>query len=196
MNAQNEEIVRENTILKDVIRSQVEHRKKMIREYEEQYEKALNRINIPLKRIDIAETPLVDLKIRKTVQNLRKPVAHPQEEFVLQRDYVLDILEILDRSGREFELNPEVFGVKLEEEDLRSIILAHLNTIFEGSATGETFSKFGKTDIHLNIARGQIFIAECKFWQGPKYYREDAINQLFRYLTWRQNYAAIINQWC
>lgn len=37
------------------------------------------------------------------------------------------------------------------EEALRDVLLVSLNSIFEGKATGETFSKRGKTDIYLNI---------------------------------------------
>jgi hypothetical protein len=66
-----------------------------------------------------------------------------------------------------------------------------LNSIFEGSASGETFSKIGKTDIYLNVSKGQIMIFECKFWHGQKAY-ESSMNQLFDYLTWRENFGIII----
>jgi len=187
----NPEIERENNILKETIKSHLQHRKETISKYEEQYEEAISKVNILLKRKDISETPLVDLTVRKEIQTLREPVVNPRKEFTLDRAYVLEILNIIKRSGMEFELYPTAF-VKLGEEDLRSIILSQLNVIFEGSATGETFSKLGKTDIHLNIAQGQIFVAECKFWSGAKDYREKHIDQLFRYLTWRKNFAGII----
>jgi len=92
--------------------------------------------------------------------------------------------------GLQFEVTPKVFS-KLEEEELRDIVLSNLNTVFEGGATGETFSKNGKTDILLRITSGNILIAECKYWEGEKAYQE-AIDQLFRYLTWRQNYGILI----
>jgi hypothetical protein len=190
--SRNPEIIHSNQNLRSQIQHLIEDRKNKIKYDREIFEKAIQQVSIPLKRKEISETPLIDLRVRKVVQELREPIVHPRKEFVLDRKYVLDILEIIGRSGEQFELNPEVYGAKLEEEDLRSIILAHLNTIFEGSATGETFSKQGKTDIYLNISQGQIFIAECKLWSGEIGYGE-AIDQLIgRYITWRRNYAAII----
>ena len=186
----NPEIEKGNQELNNQIPGLIEARKKKISAFEKELEEAAQQIDIPLKRLDIDEVPLVNLQVRKTIQALQRPLTQPRKEFVLDRKYALDILEIMERSGMQFELNPEVYGVKLGEEDLRSLMLAHLNTVFEGSATGETFSK-GKVDIYLNIPKGQIFIAECKFWDGEKNY-QDTIDQLFGYLTWRRNFAALI----
>ena len=62
---------------------------------------------------------------------------------------------------------------------------------FEGSATGETFNKAGKTDILLRHEGSNVFIAECKFWRGQKAFL-DTITQLLGYLTWRDSKAAVI----
>jgi Holliday junction resolvase len=69
--------------------------------------------------------------------------------------------------------------------------LSTLNSIFEGKATGETFSKKGKTDIYLNIDKGSILVFECKIWAGEKLYQE-TIDQVRRYLTWRHNFGVMI----
>ena len=69
--------------------------------------------------------------------------------------------------------------------------MSALNGIFEGDATGETFVKKGKTDIHLKIEKGEILIFECKNWGGEKIYLK-TIDQLIGYVTWRQNYGVII----
>lgn len=180
-----------NQEIKNALRTQIEERKKKLSEFESEFDDILQKMDIPLKKKDIAEAPIVDIRVRKTIEELKRPIAKPLEEFILDRKYVLQILEIMKLSGLQFELNPNVFGDKLQEEDLRDIMLAHLNTIFEGNATGETFSKHGKTDIYLKIQKGEIFISECKFWGGEKLYQE-TIDQLFRYLTWRRNYAAVI----
>ena len=52
--------------------------------------------------------------------------------------------------------------------------------------------KEGKTDILHRYKGENAFVAECKFWNGiTKLY--ESIDQLFnRYLTWRDNKAAII----
>lgn len=60
-----------------------------------------------------------------------------------------------------------------------------------GSASGETFNKKGKTDIQLRYDSSVVFIAECKFWKGEKVFMK-TIDQLLSYLTWRDSKAAII----
>jgi hypothetical protein len=77
------------------------------------------------------------------------------------------------------------------ENDLRDFILANLNSVFVGKATGETFNNKGKTDIYLNIEKGSILVSECKFYGGKKLYHE-TINQLLGYLTWRENFGIMI----
>ncbi len=79
------------------------------------------------------------------------------------------------------------------EEDLRDHLLLQLapRVKNEGSVTGETFSKVGKTDILYRHNNSNAFIAECKFWKGQAKYLE-AITQLLNYLIWRDSQAATI----
>ena len=70
-------------------------------------------------------------------------------------------------------------------------MLLILEPNFEGSATGETFNKSGKTDILLRHEGKNVFIAELKYWRGKKAYL-DTISQLPGYLTWRDSKAAIV----
>jgi hypothetical protein len=65
-----------------------------------------------------------------------------------------------------------------------------LNNTF-GEASGETFSRSGKTDIFVVTAEGPVFIAECKFWAGQKAFGE-AVEQLLGYLVWRDTKAALV----
>lgn len=100
------------------------------------------------------------------------------------------ILEIISNMEKVMERSPKAFA-HMEEEHLRDHILVHLNGHYEGQATGETFNFEGKTDILIRARGGNIFIAECKFWQGKKVYLE-TIDQLLRYVTWRDAKTAII----
>jgi hypothetical protein len=102
----------------------------------------------------------------------------------------LDIISVLDNQGRQFEKTPKTYKSS-GEEDLRNVLLVNLNSIFEGKATGETFMNQGKTDIYLNIDKGNILAFECKIWGGQKLYGE-TIDQLLSYLTWRNNYGVTI----
>lgn len=99
-------------------------------------------------------------------------------------------MKFICNAALSIERTPSAFS-KLEEEDLRDILLSVLNSIFQGTASGETFSKIGKTDIYLDVSKGQIMIFECKFWHGGRAY-ESSMNHLFNYLTWRENFGIII----
>jgi hypothetical protein len=69
--------------------------------------------------------------------------------------------------------------------------LVPLNSHYEGQAHGETFNYSGKTDILIRSGDRNIFIAECKFWDGPAVLTA-TIDQLLGYLSWRDSKAAII----
>ena len=128
-----------------------------------------------------------DLKVKEKIRVLM-PESKKRIEPELQQDTVNKIVEVIRNHCRQFEITPKGFS-KLNEEELRDVILANLNSHFEPLATGETFVKLGKTDLHLklNIAGG-ILSGECKFWNGYKAYQE-AITQHFKYLTWIQDFA-------
>ncbi len=102
----------------------------------------------------------------------------------------IEILQMIQDVGKEFERLPSIYIGK-EEEHLRDHFLMMLEPNFEGSATGETFNKTGKTDILLRHESTNVFIAECKFWKGQKSFLA-TITQLMGYLTWRDSKAAVI----
>ncbi len=104
-----------------------------------------------------------------------------------------DILKVIHDLGKSMEKKPATYKDK-SEEDLRDNILMFLETRYDATtATGETFNKSGKTDILLKYQDGtNLFVAECKYWDGAVV-MNDAIDQLFdRYLTWRDSKAALI----
>jgi len=100
------------------------------------------------------------------------------------------ILEIIASMVKVMECSPKAFA-HMDEEDLRDHILVHLNGHYQGQATGETFNAGGKTDILVRVKDANLFIAECKFWDGKKYYL-DSMDQLLGYVTWRDTKTAII----
>ena len=100
------------------------------------------------------------------------------------------ILSALRGQGRTFERTPATFR-QFDEEGLRDIILANLNTHFIDRATGETFSRLGKTDIHIPEEGRSAFIGECKVWGGEKEL-VGGLEQLLGYLTWRHCKTALI----
>lgn len=150
-------------------------------------------IGIPLRKASDAPqtfsvpSPAVPKKIAP------KPplTSHSGEpEPTLAKDDYAEILSVVHDLGVSLERHPSTYEGK-GEEDLRDYLLLLLQPRFEGSATGETFNKSGKTDILLRYKNQNVFIAECKFWSGIKGLFK-AITQLLGYLTWRDSKAALV----
>jgi len=100
------------------------------------------------------------------------------------------ILSVIDNMVLVMERSPHAFA-GMEEEDIRQHFLVQLNGQYEGQATGETFNFEGKTDILIRSEGKNIFIAECKFWRGPKSFIE-TIDQILGYTSWRDIKTAIL----
>lgn len=105
-------------------------------------------------------------------------------------EFFEDVLHLIRGQGQTFETTPKTYA-SFSEEKLRDIILAQLNTVFGGRATGETFRNEGKTDICIKQKDGSAFVGECKIWSGRAGVAP-ALNQLLKYTIWRDNYAALI----
>lgn len=148
-------------------------------------------LGIPLKRRGDAP-PIEPIQIKR---KLIKPLPPPPksgfnpEPGITAQDFE-HILAVIRHEGRSFESTPKTYAIH-DEEELRDILIAHLNGHYEGGATGETFRRSGKTDIRIEDQERAAFVAECKVWRGHKEFLE-AIDQLLSYLTWRDCKAAII----
>ena len=113
-----------------------------------------------------------------------------KSEPTLELSVYMEILQVIHDVGKQFERMPSTYTGK-DEEALRDYILLLLEPRFEGSSTGETYNKNGKTDILLRYQNSNVFIAECKFWKGKRVFLK-TIDQLLRYLTWRDSKAAVV----
>lgn len=185
----NDDIQEENESLLNNIKVLIENRKQEIKKNKDKVHSLAQKINVPLKKNISQGAQRIVLDPKPIVKRI-KPDPHLPEEYVLDEDKVNDILEVLDNQAKSFERTPRAL-VSLGEEEIRDLLLANLNSIFEGKATGETFSKKGKTDIYLNINKGNILVFECKLWGGKKLLQE-TVDQLRGYLTWRHNFGVII----
>lgn len=148
-------------------------------------------LGIPLKRSKY-DVEVASLQMKRRIVRPLPPAparGFAPEPGISDADYQ-HILKVIRHEGRTFEGAANTF-VKLEEEELRDILLAHLNGHYEGDATGETFRKNGKTDIRIEDQSRAAFVGECKIWSGDKKLTE-AIDQLLGYLTWRDCKAAVI----
>jgi hypothetical protein len=120
-------------------------------------------------------------KVRAKIAPVLPPPSKPPTRPVLDTESFNAILQLVDNQCRQFERTPQV-NRQLSEEGLRDAILGGLDAVFEGQAGGETFHGIGKVDIHLQIAQGEVFLAELKFWGGPETLRE-VVGQLRCRLT-------------
>lgn len=181
------QVERFNNELPKHIQAAVDARRQRLQQHEE-----LSAIlDIPLKRRDGAP-PIKPIKVEKKITQPLPPP--PKSGFKpepgITKELYENILNIIRHEGRTFETTPATFA-KLEEEELRDIILAHLNGHYQGGATGETFRKSGKTDIRVEDQDRAAFIGECKVWRGPKELLQ-GMDQLLGYLTWRDCKASLI----
>lgn len=146
-------------------------------------------LSIPLRKRSGAPDPAALSIKRKLIKPLPSAPMTPPEPGIRDEDYE-HILKVIRHEGRSFEATPGTFA-KHDEEELRDIILAHLNGHYEGDASGETFRRSGKTDIRIELDNRAAFVGECKVWRGQKQLHE-ALDQLLGYLTWRDFKAALI----
>jgi hypothetical protein len=144
-------------------------------------------LKIPLHQSPTAPKPF---SIRPKAERKRPSIAlSKRREPELVRKDVLEVVDFVESYSRQLEVTPVVYK-KLDEEELRDLVLGMLNVNYPGS-TGESFSKLGKTDMLLRIEGDGSLIVECKRWHGQKSYG-DSVGQLFGYLTWRHSYGILL----
>jgi hypothetical protein len=187
----NSSIESENQSIRNSIRPIAHSKRQRVEEKHSKLDSLAAATGIPLtKKTDPTKVVPTVPKIRPKIAPVMPPVAKRQERPVLEADKFAGVLELVDNQCRGFERTPQSYSV-LSEEGLRDIILGSLNAVFEGAASGETFQAIGKVDIHLRISQGEVFVAELKFWHGPKSLHE-TIGQLLGRLTWRDSYGVAI----
>jgi hypothetical protein len=148
--------------------------------------------NIPMaKKAGMPDYRPVDVQKKKTVPTLpRTPAAGFKPEPAIADELYEEILSNIRHMGATFEGTPQTYKA-LGEEGLRDIILASLNGVYQGAATGEAFRKYGKTDLRIEEQSRSAFVGECKLWDGEKVLTS-ALEQLLDYTTWRDGKAALI----
>jgi hypothetical protein len=187
IDAQRQQIEHFNAGLANPINSAITARRERLR----RTEGIQDLLGIPLKQKE-GTPPVEPIRIaRKLVRPLPSPpkAGYQAEPGITDEDY-RHILSVIRHEGRTFEATPKTYAVH-DEEELRDILLAHLNGHYQGAAAGEVFRRNGKTDIRIEDQNRAAFVAECKVWRGAKEF-SSAIDQLLGYLTWRDCKAALI----
>ena len=187
----NRDIEAGNKQLRDRIRPVWEAKRKQLEEKRGATDALLQKLNIPLHRDPNAKIKPIEIKPRQLHTVIEKPKPTSKAESTLNRNDVVSLVDFIEQYTQQFEVAPRTYQ-KMDEEELRDLLVGMMNANYPGSTTGETFYKLGKTDISLRVDSGHVLICECKFWSGAKAYK-DAVDQLFNYLTWRQNYGVLLH---
>lgn len=152
--------------------------------------KTVAALGFPLRAREGAPSQPVPLARKPVVTRPPRASAAFQPEPAIDEAQYESILQILWSMSLMFERSPSTFRT-LNEEAIRTHFLVQLNGHFDGAATGETFNAEGKTDILIRVEGKNVFIAECKFWTGPKGFK-DAVDQLLSYTSWRDTKTALL----
>jgi hypothetical protein len=147
-------------------------------------------LGYPMRRREGAAQTYAVPEVKRKIAPQMPPVSSGKPEPALDDANYEHILTVIGNMVAVMERSPSAFRT-MKEEDLRQHFLVQLNGQFEGQATGETFNFAGKTDILIRAEGKNIFIGECKFWEGPKAFNA-AIDQLLGYTTWRDTKTALL----
>ena len=149
-------------------------------------------LGFAVRRRDDAPQTFVAPTVRRKAVPVPSPkargMARPEPALALE-EYE-HILSVVSNMVMVMERSPQAFK-GMSEEALRQHFLVQLNGQYEGQATGETFNYEDKTDILIRSEGRNIFIAECKFWDGPASAAK-AIDQLLGYTSWRDTKTALL----
>jgi len=183
----NNDVQRYNNSIQYIIKNSLEARKKKA----DEFVKLCESLAIPLKTNPHAPNVKPILLKKNIVKKPEMPKVKQREtEYGISSGDYENIIKIIGMAGYSMEKAVKTFN-KFTEEELRDVFLAFLNTHYLQMATGETFSKNGKTDIHIQFDNKSAYIAECKIWNGENILQE-AINQLNSYTTWHDVKTSII----
>lgn len=157
-------------------------------------------IGYPIRKRPDASSYSVPIKRRKIAAGrpaaqTAQPNPYIPEPALAEADYEA-ALAVLRNARNALERSPTMSS-KLNEQEIRDLLLVSLNAQFEGEAAGEVFNCTGKTDILIRHGDRNVFIGECKIFD-PKYKQSvdrvvaDALDQLLGYLVWRDTKAALL----
>lgn len=151
-------------------------------------------LGVPIRTKSPA-TPTVSVSPPTAIkpQRANPPTASPGSyipEPTLDEDAYRDILANIWSFGGSMERAPRTFA-KFSEEELRDQFITYLTPRVEGTTTGETFNKAGKTDVLIRHEDRNVFVAELGMWSGAKAFAAK-VEQMLGYLTWRDSKAALV----
>jgi hypothetical protein len=153
--------------------------------------RAILGMGLPIQRRANAPLTYTVPDIKRKAAILRPTVTQKSSvlEPTLDQQEYEHILSVIKSMVLVTERSPKAFG-EMGEEIMRWHFLVQLNGQYD-RASGETFNYQGKTDILIRDGDRNVFIAECKIWNGEAELLK-AIDQVLGYLHWRDTKAAVL----
>jgi len=173
-----------NQQMRSEVRAAIERR----RDQELKRRNLASSLPFPVERRPGAARPVPVQRRKVRLQGPSKMPSFAPEPQLDSETYE-DVLRDCVAMATVFERMP--LGGNMGEEELRNVILGMLNTNFTGQVAGELFNGAGKTDICIRVEDRNVFIGECKFYNGPRSVTR-AIDQLLGYVVWRDTKAALL----
>jgi hypothetical protein len=165
----------------------------LVRERRQQVEAMLatqEQVGFPIRhRGDTNKTPVPLTHVRLRRQKVGA-ASTPTPRWILQDSDYEEALRVLEYWRDSLERAPSIAEGRGEEE-IRDLLVAGLNSVFQGAAAGEVFNGDGKTDILIRPDSVNVFVGECKIWDGESS-MDEALDQLFRYAVWRDTKTAVV----
>jgi hypothetical protein len=144
----------------------------------------------PIELVEAEDGPTVELAVAGPEPSASGPV---DLRYALYGASAEDLLTAVRKWRNSVETYPAAFA-KLGEEDISSVLVTTLNTVFD-SAQREVFRSAGKTDIFVQAHVGQYdaaaHIAEAKIWGGKAQVAAD-LGQLLGYATARTDSQLVL----
>lgn len=163
------------------------------RQEAERHQEGLRGLGIPIRPRDDAPRTFTEPAIARRQPGASASAgntgaAEPQP--ALREDYYDHILFVIRAAGKAMERSPETYE-GWGEENRRQVLILMLNTHYAGKVYAEAFNGDGKTDILIRDGDRNVFIGECKFYEGPQSVTE-TLDQIFGYATLRDVKLAIV----
>ncbi len=147
-------------------------------------------IGFPLKKRSVAEEVLTTSHKAIALLDEAQKTKAPKPLPALKMEDYEQLLEVISDLVSIMELSPCALR-KMKEEELRDLLLVYLNGYYDAQPGGETFSFADKSDIVIQAAEKKIFVAECRFWSGPKELL-NTVDQVLKQANAKDSKAAIL----
>ena len=182
----NPEIRNYDSQLRMIVTSGIENRIKQVRE---KRQKEIE-LGFPPRGSDhaIQDIPII---IRPSLVVDIVPLDNVRSTQFRITDYVFDkIIECVMYSATTMERTPQSYS-SFGEEQIRDHLLSAINGMLATRGSGETFNNKGHTDILFSYQNHNVFIGECKIWNGIAYVG-NGLEQLEGYLSWDDTKTSLI----